>query len=43
MLKDLLNDLPSKVLADNSSYADLTSVYGGVMNEYARAIAPSIK
>ncbi len=43
MLRDLLTDLPAKVLADNSSYADLTSAYGGVMNEYARAIAPAIK
>lgn len=43
ILLELLNDLPSKVLADNSSYADLPTAFGGMMNEYARAIAPSIK
>lgn len=43
ILLELLNDLPSKVLDDNSSYADLPTAFGGMMNEYARAIAPSIK
>jgi hypothetical protein len=43
VLLELLRDLPTKVLADNSSYADLTTAYRGMMNEYARAVAPSIK
>jgi hypothetical protein len=43
ILLELLQDLPAKVLADNSSYAELANAFGGIMNEYARAIAPSIK
>lgn len=43
ILLELLRDLPTKVLADNSNYADLTNAFGGMMNEYARAVAPSIK
>ena len=43
ILRELLRDLPSKVLADNSAYADLATAFGGIMNEYARAVAPAIK
>jgi hypothetical protein len=43
ILLDLLRDLQGKVLADNSAYSDLTVAFGGMMNEYARAIAPAIK
>jgi hypothetical protein len=43
ILLELLSDLQAKVLADNSAYSDLTSAFGGMMNEYARAVAPAIK
>jgi len=43
ILLDLLRDLQSKVLADNSAYSDLTVAFAGMMNEYARAVAPAVK
>ena len=43
ILLDLLKDLQSKVLADNSAYSDLTVAFAGMMNEYARAVAPAVK
>lgn len=43
ILLDLLRDLQAKVLADNSNYSDLTVAFAGMMNEYARAVAPAIK
>ena len=43
ILLELLNDLPAKVLADNSAYSDLATAFNGIMNEYARAVAPAIK
>ncbi|NOT06637.1 MAG: zinc-dependent metalloprotease [Gemmatimonadales bacterium] len=43
ILLDVLDNLQAKVLADNSSYNDLSNAFGGLMNEYARAIAPAIK
>jgi len=43
ILRELLSDLPTKVLADNSAYSDLANAFGGIMNEYARAVAPAIK
>lgn len=43
ILVDLLRNLESKVLADNSNYSDLTNAFGGLINEYARAVAPAIK
>ena len=43
ILLELLRDLPTKVLADNSSYADLANAFNGIMNEYARAVAPAVK
>ena len=43
ILLALLNDLPAKVLADNSQYSDLANAFNGIMNEYARAVAPAIK
>jgi len=43
ILLELLQDLPGKVLADNSQYSDLTTAFNGIMNEYARAVAPAIK
>jgi hypothetical protein len=43
ILIELLNDLPGKVLADNSAYSDLANAFTGIMNDYARAVAPAIK
>lgn len=43
VLRDLLHTLPEYVLDDNTGYATLTAAYGGLMNEYARAVAPAIK
>lgn len=43
ILLELLSDLQGKVLADNSNYSDLTNAFGGLVNEYARAVAPAIK
>ena len=43
LLVELMRDLPAKVLDDNANYSDLTGAFTGIMNEYARALAPAIK
>ena len=43
MIRDLWEELPDYVLPDNARYANLTSAFRRVLNEYARAVAPSIK
>ncbi|HSR41397.1 MAG TPA: zinc-dependent metalloprotease [Longimicrobiales bacterium] len=43
MIRDLVRELPDYALVDNAPYSDLTSAYGQLMNEYARAVAPAVK
>lgn len=43
MILDLMPRIPDYVLEDNAAFADVTQVYGGLMNEYARALVPATK
>ncbi|GMR12677.1 MAG: zinc-dependent metalloprotease [Gemmatimonadota bacterium] len=43
LIRGLLEDLPEHILTDNTRYADLTSAYQALMNEYARGVAPAVK
>jgi hypothetical protein len=43
LLRELMDDLPSIALTDNTRYADLVSVFQGTVNEYAQAVAPAVK
>lgn len=43
MLRSIIDALPSHVLADDKSHADLTSAYQALMGQYAQAVAPAVK
>ena len=43
IIRELLRDLPAKVLTDNEGYLDVTNAYQSLMNQYALAVAPAIK
>jgi hypothetical protein len=43
IIENLWAELPDYVLGDNSRYHELTQAFGGLMNEYARAMAPAVK
>jgi len=43
LVKNIINNLPRHVLTDNSSPFEVTSAYGALMTEYARAVAPAVK
>ena len=43
LLSGLLADLPRIMLTDNDGYFGVTQAYVGLMNEYGRALAPSVK
>jgi len=43
IIRELLRDLPAKVLTDNDGYQDVTNAYLNLMNQYALAVAPAIK
>lgn len=43
LIAGLLRTLDSNTLADNVPYNRLTGFYGGLMNQYAQAVAPAVK
>ena len=43
IVRSLWPTLPANVLADNTSYFQLTVGFNQLMNEYARAVAPAVK
>lgn len=43
LIRDLLRDLPAKVMTDNYGYNDVTGAYLSLMNQYALAVAPAVK
>jgi hypothetical protein len=43
LVRSIVNDLPRHVLTDNASPYEVTSAYGALMQEYARAVAPAVK
>jgi hypothetical protein len=43
LITGLLGTLETNTLADNVPYNRLTGFYGGLMNQYAQAVAPAVK
>jgi len=43
LVRSIINDLPKHVLTDNASPYEVTSAYGALMAEYARAVVPAVK
>jgi hypothetical protein len=43
LVRNIINELPKHVLTDNASPYEVTSAYGALMTEYARAITPAVK
>ena len=43
LVRNIINDLPKHVLTDNASPYEVTSAFGALMTEYARAVAPAVK
>ncbi len=43
LIDNLFTRLPERVLADNSSYSDLTNAYTSLLGQYVTALAPAIK
>lgn len=43
LLRSIIQELPSHVLADDESHYSLTLAYQNLMNQYAQAVAPAVK
>lgn len=43
LIRNIVNELPRHVLADNDSRFQVTAAYTALMSEYARALAPAVK